>query len=337
MAFKHAMTVANFTCRFGDKKVLLDLFQEVIYPAFFDSAPRTYANNTFYLFDLAFVNVGTKSLVEPVIAGRFVRDMGLTRSHVLRESQLIPDKNSMESATSARFVLVLSSHTLLYIPDTPHAPPLAMFRSTIQYHLSKAWAKYIKVETKRQRKANPKGPKLREIYIKLAEETPPPELELIELPSSISIKQFLDKFKEIDRVEYRINDTNHSIDFSPLINDLRAQKQATESKQIILVESKPKNRDALTKQLDDVTRAGNVDAKISGKGKNGGKITGSNEEFRISVPLADVPTQMGQFIRAVYTKFTGLVKGKEIYVQRTSGIAENKLLEIATQSKRLND
>lgn len=337
MAFKHSMAIANFTCRFGDKKVLLDLFHEIIYPAFFDSPPRSYAKNSFYLFDLEFLDVGRGKFSEPVIAGQFVRDMGLTRSHVLRNNKLIPDKNSMESATSARFVLILSSHTLLYVADTPHAPPLGLFRSTIQHHLTASWKKFIKAESKKQRKANKNGETLREIALKLAKEVPPPELNLIELPSSISIQQFLAKFKEIDRVEYKINDTNHSIDFSPFISSLRDQKNVTESKQIVVVESKPKNRSALTQQLDAITRDGNVDAKISGKATTGGKISGSNENFKMSAPLTEVPSQMKKFIRAAYSKFAELVNNKEITVQRATGTAADKLRNVAITSKTLND
>jgi hypothetical protein len=328
MAYKPSLNIANFTCRFGENKVLLDLFQEIIYPAFFESNPREYAKNIFYLFNLEFKNVEEN---EPVIAGRFVRDTDLTRSHVLRDNKLVPSSDQIESATSARFVLILSSHTLLYVPETPKAPPLAMFQSTMQYHLKKSWASYIKSESRRQRKANPKGPKIRDIYIKLAEEIPPPQLNLIELPSSISIKDFLEKFKQIDQVEYRINDTNHNNDFMPLINALREQKKDTGSSSIIVIERKPTNKDTLTTQLNDATRAGNVDAKIAGKGLNGEKISGSNEEFKLSIPLGVVPASMNQFITTVYKVFKNLISTKEISIQKATGLYSNKLIEIAQE------
>lgn len=294
MAYKASLNVANFTCRFGDKKVLLDLFPEVIYPAFFESPPREYSKNIFHLFDLMLLNIEEG---EPVIAGKFVRDTDLTRTHVLREDRLIPNPDMMESATAARFILILSSHTLLYVPETPHAPPLGMFRSTIQFHLKKAWAKYIKSELKRLKKENPKANR-RELLLTLSEETPPPELNLIELPSNITIERFLDKFKQIDQVEYRINNTNHSNDFEPLINDLREQKEKTGSSSIILIEQKPTNKDILSQQLNAVTSAGHVSAKVKGKGQNGEKISGTNEEFRLSVPIGEISENMTTFIRA---------------------------------------
>lgn len=337
MAFKPSLTIANFTCLFGEKKVLLDLFHEVIYPAFFESPPRSYARNVFHLFELEFKHIGDSRLPEPYIAGRFVRDTDLTRSHVLRDDQLIPDSSRMESATGARFVLLLSSHTLLYVPETPHAPPLAMFRSTMQFHLKKAWASYIKAEVKRLKRANLKGPKARELYIALVEQIPPPDLTLLELPSSISIDQFLARFKQIDRVEYRINDTNHSLDFMPLVNELRSHKQSTDSTEIIVVESKPKNREALSQQINEATRAGHVDAKVSGRSLEGGKIIGTNEEFRISIPLGILPAQLGKFVRVAYNKFKRLSENGEIQVSRTQGGNVKKLEEIARQCESLDD
>lgn len=328
MAYKASLNIANFTCVFGENKVLLDLFQEIVYPAFFESSPREYAKNMFYLFDLKFENIEEN---EPIIAGRFVRDTNLTRSHILLDNKLVQNSDQIESATSARFVLILSSHTLLYVPETPKAPPLAMFQSTMQHHLKKSWASYIKAESRRQRKANPKGPKIRDIYLKLAEEIPPPELNLIELPSSISIKEFLERFKQIDQVEYRINDTNHSLDFMPMINELREQKKDTGSSSIILIERKPTNIETLTTQLNDATRAGNVDTKIAGKGINGEKISGSNEEFKLSIPLGVVPESMNQFIKMVYQKFKKLVSTEEISIQKATGMHSNKLIEIAQE------
>lgn len=340
MAFKPSLTIANFICRFGDQKVLLDLFREIVYPAFFDSGPRSYgksSKNSLFLFDLKLADLGSNSIPEPVIAGRFVRDMDLTRSHVLRDDKLVPNPAEMESATSARFVLILSSHTLLYVPETPYAPSLGTFRSTIQFHLSKAWSKYIKSEARRKRKLDPRGPTIREITLALMEEVPRPELNIHELPGHISIRDFLQKFQKINRVEYRIDDTNHTTDFLPLVEQLRTQKQATESDKIIIVERNPKNIPALSKQLHGALRDGNVNATITGKAVNGGTISGSNEEFRLLVPLGNVPQSMNGFIKSIFIKFRGLVDGGEVRVQRPGGVAEDKLRVIADSSERLND
>lgn len=334
MAYKKSLTAANFTCRFGEKKVLLDMFLEIVYPAFFESPPREYSKNVFHLFDLKFKNIIEN---EPIIAGKFVRDTDLTRSHVLRDNQLVPNLEEMESATAARFILILSSHTLLYVPDTPHAPPLSMFRSTIQYHLKKSWARYIKSEAKRLRKEKTSEMTFREYCLELMDQTPAPDLELIELPSTFSIKQFIEQFQKIDNVEYSIQDTNHSLDLEPLINDLREQKNKTGSSEIKIIERKPTNMDSLQQQLSDVTRVGNVTVTVKGKSIDGTRISGSNQEFKISVPLEAVPDDMNEFMDFGYRKFQHLISTEQIAVQRVTGSAEAKLANISSRCPDPNE
>lgn len=334
MSFKPSMLIANFTCRFGDKKVLLDMFDEIVRPAFFDSPPRKYGKNAFFLFDLALIDVADKgSAPEPVLAGNFVRDLALTRSHILRDTELVPSPGEMESATSARFVLVLSSHTLLYVPETPHAPPLTMFRSTMHYHLVQAWAKYLKAEVKRRRKER-KGIKAGDILTELLKEFPRPELDIVELPSTISISDFLARFKKINRVEFKINDTNHSTSFKPLIEQLRAEKQATGSKGITIIETSPTNTSELGKQLEEVTKDGNIEAKVNGKGHSGEIIKGTNENFRLSIPLDGIPKKMKAFVESVFSTFSQLKAEKEIVVHRATGLATNKLEDIAKSASK---
>lgn len=332
MSFKPSLLIANFTCRFGDKKVLLDMFDEIVRPAFFDSAPRKYGKNRFFLFDLVLTNAAADGLApEPVLAGKFVRDSALTRSHVLRDKELIPSEGEMESATSARFVLVLSSHTLLYVPETPHAPPLGMFRSTMHYHLVNAWSKYLKSEVRRRRKED-KNAKASDLLTELLKDLPRPELDIVELPSSISISDFLGRFKKINRVEFKINDTNHSTSFKPLIEQLRAEKQAIAAKGITIIETGPTNISELGKQLEESTKDGNVEAKVNGKGLAGETINGTNENFRLSVPLERVPSRMMGFIRSVFAVFSNLEAEKEILVHRASGAAAVKLKGISMTS-----
>lgn len=340
MAFKPSMSIANFTCRFGEKKVLIDLFDDVVYPAFFYSPPRVYSKNEFHLFDLELTNFGSIKEPETTICGRFVRNADLKRSHILRGSSLIKDSKRLESATGARFVLVLSSHTLLYAAETPHAPPISMFRSTMQHHLTKSWGKFIKSEYKVRLGRLPvekRKESSRKILADLLKEIPKPELEIVELPSPISIENFLKKFETISRVEYRILETNHSLDFSPVIAKLREQKEQTESSQLILVESNPKNFDKLSQQLQSATQDGNVHAKLTGKAHDGGVIKGSNDQFSMSVLLEAIPTTTIAFAKKAYKKFHELVTDGKVIVYRAQGKAKEKVDALAKRASLAKD
>jgi hypothetical protein len=343
MAFKPSMSVANFTCLFGNKKVLLDLFSEVVYKSFFDSPPRVIRNNEFYLFELEFLNAGSEKEPEPVISGLFVRNTDLKRSHILRETKLIEDSDKIESATSARFVLILSTHTLIYVTETPNAPPIAMFRSTMQHHLNKAWAEYIKTQARKKFKAalktkNPsERPRVREIALGLMEDNPKPELEINPLPSELSVKAFLSQFESITTVEYKISDTNHSPDLTPLLAQLRNQKEATNSQKIVVIESKPRNKEAVADQLAQVTADGNVEAKVTGTTSTGGRVTGTNDEFNLSTPFEESlpPKNVKNFIRRALSKLNHLISSKQIVVHPAPKTTKDKILTI-TPAKTLD-
>lgn len=226
----------------------------------------------------------------------------------------------MESATSAKFVLILSTHTLLYVTETPYAPPTSMFRSNIQHHLNWSWKNFINQKAKKSHtELNANKPRserisLKEIKIKLTKEFPRPELEINELPTQLSINDFLDKFQKINKVEYRIFDTNHSPDFTPLLRQLRQEKAATESSKIIVIENNPKNKDGISKQLHDATADGNVKAIVEGKNMDGGKLKGSNDKFRISLPLENIPHQIRSFGRFVLARYSQMLSDGDIIV-----------------------
>lgn len=331
MGSKVTMLVANFTCRVGEK-VLLDVFDELIYPAFFESPPRKYGNNTFYFFDLSITDSGDGIKPEPVLSGRFLRDMNLRRSHKLEGENIVPDKNQMESATFARFVLVLSTHTLLYVPETSFAPPVSMFASTIAFHLKKRWAKYV-IEIAKNRRKDDKTKTLLEWRTEVVSEHPAPELKIVELPSNTEIDKSVKKFSKIDQVKYVVNDTNHSLDFSPLINGLREQKDKTKSSSLVVIEKSPKNKSAITKQLSDVIKDGNVEAELKGLGINGEKLTCSNDDMKISVSFGKMPAAMSRFITQAVTIFQGLIDSKEINVTKAPSNYKQTLSEIASKRK----
>lgn len=331
MSSKETMLVANFTCRVGEK-VLLDVFDELIYPAFFESSPRKYGNNTFYFFDLSITDAGNSNNSEPVLSGRFLRDMNLTRSHRLEGENIVPDKNQMESATFSRFVLVLSTHTLLYVPETSFAPPVSMFASTISFHLKKQWAKKI-IEIAKERRKDDKTKTLLEWREEVVSSYPAPELKIVELPSNSEIDKSVKKFSKIDQVKYVVNDTNHSLNFSPLINGLREQKNKTKSSSLVVIEKSPKIKSAITKQLSDVIKDGNVEAELKGIGVNGEKLTCSNDDMKISVPFGKMPLAMSRFIAQAFSIFQHLVDSKEIKISKAPDNYKKILSKIASRRK----
>lgn len=304
-------------------------------PAFFNSQPRSYGKTSYHLFDLQLTSLGDDGREEPAIIGRFVQDSEITRSHTLAKDILVADPASMESATSARFVLILSSHTLIYIAETSYAPSLSKFRATMMMHILNAWkdrtdqmARDIKKSMSGDRKIS-----LKDARAKARQELPLPTLEILELPSSARINDFLAQFDIIAQIKYRLIDPNHSSDFSKLIQQLRKAKEETGSKNLELIEKKPTEIKAIARQLEDATADGNVEANITGKTKDGGRLSGSNENFSYSYELDELPQDLDKGARNAYAHLQKLIRTGVVRVSNAVGNSRRKFEDITRRAK----
>ena len=57
---QHVASFANFVCRFGDEKVLLDYAKDIVLPAFFDDTfVRSYGRTHFFFYETELVKLVT--------------------------------------------------------------------------------------------------------------------------------------------------------------------------------------------------------------------------------------------------------------------------------------
>src|ERR1700723_2454744 len=132
---QHAATFANFICRFGDQKVLLDYAKEIVLPAFFDDTYiRSYGKKAQFFFHEVEQVVLNGDKENPIlgISGRFIKNTYLTREQIFDpEKGIVLDPANIQSSPSAFFLLILNNHRLIYFPETAHAPDLKTFRATL--------------------------------------------------------------------------------------------------------------------------------------------------------------------------------------------------------------
>src|SRR4051812_5588822 len=100
--FSQKVTVANFTCRFGEKYVLLDFYLQLILPAFKSNTKRKYGNSTYFLNDVTEISFAKDELA---IAGRIIKDTVLEREQVYVNDELVADQQSIQSSPSSFFLL----------------------------------------------------------------------------------------------------------------------------------------------------------------------------------------------------------------------------------------
>ncbi|WP_217267768.1 MULTISPECIES: hypothetical protein [Halomonadaceae] len=147
MSFVKKLEFGNYTLKFGEDKVLLDLFSEVVMPSFHEMkyVRRIKDKGEYFFIDTKLLTLDDSS-VHPVvgIAGRIVKNTKLRREQVYRtQGGIIEDKSELETAPSSTFLLILNTHRLVLCKEVPGAPTIQNFQSTSQYCLKQRHGEFI--------------------------------------------------------------------------------------------------------------------------------------------------------------------------------------------------
>ncbi|MDV6342737.1 hypothetical protein R2103_13255 [Nitrosomonas sp. Is24] len=131
MSYVKKLEFGNYTLNFGNKKVLLDLFYEVVMPSFYEMKYiRALQNKGEYFFlDTKIVKLEDDKK-NPVIGivGRIVKNTKLKREQIFRRTEgIVEDKKELETAPSSTFLLILNNHRLILCKEVPGAPLIPPF------------------------------------------------------------------------------------------------------------------------------------------------------------------------------------------------------------------
>lgn len=304
---QHHAAFANFICRFGDDKVLLDYAAQIVIPAFTkDTYVRTYGKRTHYHFyEVELMNVAQAGEAPVLIlAGQFIKETELTRHQVFDEKRgLIKDEQSMLSAPSAFFVLILNNHRLIYFPETPHAPDLNAFRVTAESFLRKRHDEFIEELYEGSREdERPPTKKL------LLETHPKPKLEVVHLTGRVGIGQFLRRFETLKRINFRVVKPNDDINAGEILGQVRELSNALKSTntKVTVASAEGLDIDAAIEAVTEATASGNQDVSVSGVDTDGNALSGNNESFQLSAEIDNIPPTKKGLIGRLLDKFSQL-------------------------------
>jgi hypothetical protein len=300
---------ANFICHFGDHE-LLDLLVEVILPAFLENHKRTYKDTKYFFHQVEVLNLDGGKF-EPAICGRFVKDM-IVRSEQRFDpvsGELERSAGSLETAPSAVFVLLLTSHKLLYLHETAAAPGLESFRSTTEAFLRDSRAAFIDRQYKRAKAGEEVEPILAHALQLLAIEAgevesdnhgtltktrlreliPPPTLEVVPLANEDTLRDFVNRFKILQSATVRLLKRNAELDNDDFFESVRSKgkKAGAETATITYKNVEGLAKAGVVGQLE-AALSGNAEIKLEGQDQLGQKLRGSNEEFKVVASL-DTP------------------------------------------------
>lgn len=317
------MTLANFTCKFGESLVLLDLFDEVVWPAFERKFIREYDDVTYQLLGVTLTKIGS----EAVIAGRLVKDMTLTREQVLVNGDIVASPDAMESAPTSFFVLSLSNHKLIYVREEAFAPSLSAFRSTILHFLKQSYREWA-----RELYEDLKGTDEELTWAKLREQWPAPELEVTPISNDKSIEAYLRSFRSINTVQLQMLNTNHEIDNRKLFAGLRGLKGRTRADNVTLKTSKAGDvgldKAAVADLVREQANQGNTGIVISGTNVIGEKQTAKNDELKLSIPIKKLSKKVLEAAHYLFDKLEDQIGQGIVKFQKSPAKAISKVASI---------
>lgn len=282
---------ANFILKFGDLD-LIDLLEPVVLRAFTDDALyRTSHGSTFHLLDVRLMEF-TAGEGDYALAGRFVRDTVLRRVQVyIPDEGLVHDEQELPSSPSSFFVLFLDNHRMIFRGETPNAPDLSLFKSTLSNFIDRKYDVYIREEHARRNALGGGRVTLKGIR----EEILPPNLNVIPITNSDSVEDFIGKYETLRRVELIVHKPNPDSDAEDLfegMNEFRKKLGADEAK---LSASEPQGLDpkGAIEALQSAGVTGNQTVRLSGIDADGNKLVGSNEDFsvRADIRIGQVSTR----------------------------------------------
>ncbi|MCW7551087.1 hypothetical protein NX722_00100 [Endozoicomonas gorgoniicola] len=310
------MEMGNLICRFGTKKVLLDLVNEIVLPGFLDDTlVRSYGKTSYFFHDVKPVLLNEKGK-EPVVAviGRLIKDTTLEREQVFEKGKGIVRKTGeMASAPSAMFLLILNNHRLIYVRETKNAPKMETFRATLLSFLRNKHKSYIDALHKEN-----KSKKVTKN--KLLDDTPRPTIELIPLTSDEDIETFVKKYDVLKSVEISLSDRNDESDNDPFFEAMQKRKDAMGSKKSTIVHSNSKGLDKaeVIVEISEATEQGNQIVKLSGVDCSGDILRGNNEEFQLRKHVEKVSNNSQKAANELFTSFQELVEDGLVKLPQTS-------------------
>lgn len=306
-----SIEMANLICRFGEE-VLLDRFDDIVYPSFFnEELIRTYGETSYFFEKVELIHLGSEGKDEIVgIVGRFIKDTQLRREQVYVQGEgLKRAPRSMQSSPSSLFLLILNSHRLIYLKETVDAPTKESFRSTLLSFLRVSHSQFLKSRLADIDEKKLSRDEKREEKNKVRETLSRPTLELIALTSEESIEEFIRGYDVLKQVRISFSDRNDESDFDEFFEQLQRSKDSIGSTSTVLMHRSNKglDKDQAIQQVAAATAQGNQNVVLRGVDDGGETIVGNNEKFQLKSPIEHVSDDPERAGHQMYESFKALV------------------------------
>lgn len=339
MAFKQRVEFGNYTLKFGDEKVLLDLFGEIVSPSFKERQyVRKIKNRGEYFFlDTEIIRLPLDNGTETAaIAGRIVKNTKLKRDQIYTNDGIIADPKELETAPTSVFVLLLDNHRLIFCREVSGAPTIQNFESTSSAFLLRRHLEYID-ELMALKEHELGTPPPRGTKAKLFRETPRPELRVTPLTDPQSIEAFVQRFKKVEELVIKLLPTNQEeINNDDFWKDLGRRKNDMNSATATVRFANGKDGlipNEVVAQTSSATGLGNSEVKLRGHDIEGDELKGNNEDFSLTVEIGDMPKAIPKAGKVLHSTFKKLAESGHIALPAlAAGILDRVKMLVSGQS-----
>ena len=300
---------ANFICRFGDEKVLIDLVEEIIFPAFQDFRLERNAGHSQYFFhNVEIIELEGEDVPVLGIVGRYIQNTQLQRTQIYDKNtnSLKRDEQAIQSSPSSIFLLILNNHRLIYLGETPYPPSLNSFRATIKKFINIKRDEYINTLYENNTGELTK----KELYI----EFPKVNLEIVPLGGKSNINDFVRRFEILENVKIKLLETNHELDNDNFFKELRRRQKLSNSEKTQLEYNSKHglSKEYIADELSAATSQGIANVSLVGKDNQGNEIKGNNDSFKINITIDNISSNLKTASKELYNYFINLTNRNRI-------------------------
>jgi hypothetical protein len=328
--FRKKIEFGNYTLKFGEDKVLLDKFSEIVMPSFAEGKYiQEYHGNTEYFFLNTEVIKLNDSSTQPeyAIKGKLVKNTTLKRFQIFEDGALVNDKKELASAPSSSFLLILSNHRLIFTKEVPSAPTIKNFETVSSSFLQKRYNEYIEEEFQKNKKNKNKITKIKLIY-----ETPKPSLRVTSLTDNESLSDFILRFEKINKVSVKLLSTNNEdLNLDDFWNDIDERGKEVNSlttKLEFINNTGSLKSSEVFNQVSSAVAHGNTDVMMNGVDNEGALIKGNNDTFKLVSEIKSYDENIESIEKIQYSEFQKLVTGNIIKVPQITNSIYKRLQEL---------
>jgi hypothetical protein len=324
---KHALQVANFVFKIGEKE-LLDVFEEWFFDVIKEGRlPGRGETKEFIFSKVSLHRIG--ELNEPVIIGQLIKDIRIKAEQQYDQDndQLKLSDDFVDLSPSAFFILTLKDHKLLWVKEIARAPEIKNFQSCIEILVRRKRNEFLRViseqlgdEVLGKEKTDLSNQNQSRYHEALRQEyaKTKPEIHVTPLTDRHSLEKSLEKFEKIKSLQINFKTVNSELGndgYEFLFGPVRQEKHKLGSDTPKLFYSN--NVDGLNKKeasrLMKAAGDGNYYAKAKGITEEGEPIETDLKSDTVKAPIEYNPLEsVEKKMKLVWDKFKKLLENSTI-------------------------